>query len=268
VRTRTHLYIYQISSWVVKRNVRPIFLDSRLLSCYYAFVVSTTLPVSLPPSRHSLAHARIYLSPFLRYACAQLSRASLLSPSFSIASAHLRPKHRGWHTLSSRAASPCFTLFALTAKKSEKSESPSPLFSTTPPHSSSLFVTLKPVSPLLATHTKSTPGHTPPRHEMCTIVLLTPPLSSALSALFSSVPLRAWGNAANPGFVRGKPRHQQNRTGPAAAKQEKFLAPPSLSFHLTPWGSLPRALAERKRNYKFGTGLSERPQEPPRKRTS
>jgi hypothetical protein len=36
-----------------------------------------------------------------------------------------------------------------------------PSFSSTAVHSFSLFVTLKPVSPLLATHTKSTPGHTP-----------------------------------------------------------------------------------------------------------
>jgi hypothetical protein len=36
-----------------------------------------------------------------------------------------------------------------------------PSFSSTAVHSFSLFVTLKPVSPLLATHTKSTPEYTP-----------------------------------------------------------------------------------------------------------
>jgi len=53
-----------------------------------------TLPVGLPPSQHPLAHPKITLSPFLRYACAHLVPALSLSPSFSMPSARLKQKHR------------------------------------------------------------------------------------------------------------------------------------------------------------------------------
>ena len=54
---------------------------------------------------------------------------------------------------------------ALCANRSAKSETVTPFFSSQPIHSSSLFLTLKSVSPLSATLTKTPLGYTPPSSE-------------------------------------------------------------------------------------------------------
>src|SRR5260370_10925081 len=82
----------------------------------------------LPPASHHPPARRPEkeLSPLLRYACAHLGHPALLSPCSSIACAHLKQKHPGWHTLASR---PMHIRFTLSSEDPAKSKPLTPFFS-------------------------------------------------------------------------------------------------------------------------------------------
>ena len=73
--------------------------------------------------------------------------------------------------------SPAFSCSSFFSSLSKKNVSLTPLFSFFPFNSFALLFTLKPVSPVLATHTKSTPGYPLTRHQIGTIVPIGRPAS-------------------------------------------------------------------------------------------